>query len=71
MHESLAPLRQEGISTGAVVVMDTKSREVLALVGSHSFFDQDSEGQVDGTNAADRQVLHLSLSSMDWRLIAD
>ncbi len=51
LHENLAPLRQEGISTGAVVVMDTKSREVLALVGSHSFFDQDSEGQVDGTNA--------------------
>ena len=51
LHESLAPLRQEGISTGAVVVMDTKSREVLALVGSYSFFDQESEGQVDGANA--------------------
>lgn len=51
LHESLAPLRQEGISTGAVVVMHTKSREVLALVGSYSFFDQESEGQVDGANA--------------------
>ncbi|MDE0297403.1 MAG: penicillin-binding protein 1C [Candidatus Poribacteria bacterium] len=51
LQESLAPLRREGISTGAIIVMDTKSREVLALVGSYRFFDQDSEGQVDGTNA--------------------
>ncbi len=51
LQENLDPLRREGISTGAIVVMDTKSREVLALVGSYGFFDQDSEGQVDGTNA--------------------
>ncbi len=51
LRESLAPLRREGISTGAIIVMDTKSREVLALVGSYSFFDQNGEGQVDGTNA--------------------
>ena len=51
LRESLDPLRREGISTGAVIVMDTKSREVLALVGSYSFFDQDGEGQVDGANA--------------------
>lgn len=51
LQESLDPLRREGISTGAIVVMDTKSREVLALVGSYGFFDQDNEGQVDGANA--------------------
>lgn len=51
LQESLDPLRREGISTGAIVVMDTKSREVLALVGSYDFFDQDSRGQIDGTNA--------------------
>ena len=51
LRESLDPLRREGISTGAIIVMDTKSREVLALVGSYSFFDQDGEGQVDGANA--------------------
>lgn len=51
LQESLEPLRREGISTGAIVVMDTESREVLALVGSYGFFDKDGEGQVDGANA--------------------
>ena len=51
LQESVDPLRREGISTGAIVVMDTKSREVLALVGSYGFFDKDGEGQVDGANA--------------------
>ena len=51
LRESLHPLRREGISTGSIIVMDTKSREVLALVGSYGFFDQAGKGQVDGTNA--------------------
>ena len=51
LRENIAPLQREGISTGAVVVMDTKSREVLAMVGSHDFFDQASEGQVNGATA--------------------
>ena len=51
LRESLTPLRREGISTGAIIVMDTRSREVLAQVGSYSFFDRDSKGQIDGTNA--------------------
>ena len=51
LREHLAPLQREGISTGAVVVMDTKSREVLAMVGSHDFFDYASEGQVNGAIA--------------------
>ena len=38
-------------STGAIVVMDTQSRQVLAMVGSHDFFDQDASGQVNGTLA--------------------
>ena len=51
LREHLAPLRREDISTGAVVVMDTKSREVLAMVGSHDFYDYASEGQVNGAIA--------------------
>ena len=51
LQEHLAPLRREAISTGAVVVMDTQSREVLAMVGSHDFFDYASEGQVNGAIA--------------------
>ena len=38
-------------STGAVVVMDTQSRYVLAMVGSHDFFDRKALGQINGTLA--------------------
>ncbi len=38
-------------STGAIVVMDTQTRHVLAMVGSHDFFDQRASGQVNGTLA--------------------
>ncbi len=38
-------------STGAVVVMDTQSRQVLAMVGSHDFFDRKALGQINGTLA--------------------
>ena len=38
-------------STGAVVVMDTPSRQVLAMVGSHDFFDRKALGQINGTLA--------------------
>ena len=38
-------------STGAVVVMDTESRHVLAMVGSHDFFDREASGQINGTLA--------------------
>lgn len=51
LREHLAPLRRADISTGAVVVMDTTSREVLAMVGSHDFFDYANEGQVNGAMA--------------------
>jgi len=51
LKEYLAPLRKEGISTGAVVVMDTKSQELLAMVGSYDFFDEANDGQVNGATA--------------------
>jgi penicillin-binding protein 1C len=51
LREQLAPLRQQGISTGAIIVMDTKTREVLAMVGSYDFFDESGQGQVNGTLA--------------------
>ena len=40
-----------GASTGAIVVMDTESRHILAMVGSHDFFDQSALGQINGTLA--------------------
>lgn len=51
LSECLRPLQMQGISTGAVVIMDTQSREVLAMVGSHDFFDRSAQGQVNGTLA--------------------
>ncbi len=38
-------------STGAIIVMDTQSRQVLAMVGSHDFFDRSALGQINGTLA--------------------
>lgn len=51
LRERLRPLQTQGISTGAVIIMDTASREVLAMVGSHDFFDKSAQGQVNGTLA--------------------
>ena len=51
LRERLRPLQAQGVSTGAVIVMDTKSKDVLAMVGSHDFFDADYSGQVNGTLA--------------------
>ena len=38
LRERLRPLQAQGVSTGAVIVIDTKSKDVLAMVGSHDFF---------------------------------
>jgi penicillin-binding protein 1C len=51
LRNRLRPLQGQGVSTGAVVVLDTKTHEVLAMVGSHDFFDKTSAGQVNGTLA--------------------
>lgn len=51
LRNRLTPLKKHGITTGAVLVMDTKTREVLALVGSADFFDEEASGQVNGTIA--------------------
>lgn len=43
-------LRAQGIGNAACVVVDTASREVLALVGSADFFDPDHQGQINMAN---------------------
>ncbi len=40
-------LRTQGIDNAACVVVDTATREVLALVGSADFFDPDHQGQIN------------------------
>lgn len=42
-------LRAQDIDSAAVVVLDTSTREVLALIGSPSFFDDAHSGQINGT----------------------
>lgn len=51
LREYMRPLQAQGISAGSIVVLDTKSREVLAMVGSPDFFDTEADGQVNGTLA--------------------
>jgi penicillin-binding protein 1C len=51
LRDHIVPLRKHGVTTGAVVVMDTKTREVLAMVGSADFFDEEACGQVNGAIA--------------------
>ncbi len=48
LRRHLGPLKVHGITNGAVVVMDTKTHEVLAMVSSVDFFDTSSDGQVNG-----------------------
>lgn len=44
-------LKQRGIHNGAVVVIDNESRDVLAYVGSAGYFDDESQGMVNGVIA--------------------
>jgi penicillin-binding protein 1C len=44
----IAGLRPEGITNGAVVVLDNRTHELLAAVGSVNFFDERTGGQVNG-----------------------
>jgi penicillin-binding protein 1C len=51
LRTHLEPWRMREITNGAVVVIENKTQEVLALVGSYDFFDKDHQGQVNGTMA--------------------
>lgn len=47
----LATLEQQGISNGAVVIIDNRTRELKAMVGSRDFFSEVDAGQVNGALA--------------------
>jgi len=51
LRKRLAPLRDQGVTNGAVVIIDTKTHEVLAMVASADFFDNEADGQVNGAMA--------------------
>lgn len=44
----LASYEQNRLTNGAVLVVDNKTAEILAYVGSRNFFDTDRPGQIDG-----------------------
>lgn len=48
LFTSINALRKYNVNQGAVVVLDTKSGEILAMVGSKDYFDE-KEGQVNGS----------------------
>ncbi|MFH1008526.1 MAG: penicillin-binding protein 1C [Candidatus Latescibacterota bacterium] len=51
LRQHLSALRPKGIANGAVVMLDNRTRTVLAMVGSGDFFEEGSSGQVDGALA--------------------
>lgn len=51
LQEQLSSLRNDGITNGAVVIIDNKTREIKAMVGSADFFDDTHSGQVNGALA--------------------
>ncbi|MCA9597216.1 MAG: penicillin-binding protein 1C [Myxococcales bacterium] len=50
-YETVRRMKEHDASAAAVLVVDNASGEVLAYVGSPSFFDDAAEGQNDGTHA--------------------
>ena len=48
---SMNELKDLGINNIAIVVLDNSNSEVLALVGSNNYFDDDRQGQVNGALA--------------------
>ena len=51
VREYVAGNRHKGLYNAAAMIVDVKSGEVLASVGSADFFAADIQGQVDGTRA--------------------
>lgn len=51
LQSHLQPLLSQGITNGAIVIIDNDTRSVRALVGSRAFFDATHEGQVNGAVA--------------------
>jgi penicillin-binding protein 1C len=44
-------LKSEQVSNASVVVLDNRTRDVLAMVGSADYFNRDNDGQVNGALA--------------------
>ncbi len=51
LKQHVLSLEERGITNGAAVVMDTRTREVKAIVGSRDYFDQASLGANNGATS--------------------
>ncbi len=51
LQTHLIPLQRQGINNGAVVIIENQTQQVLAMVGSYDFFDEQNQGQVNGAMA--------------------
>ncbi len=51
LEAHLQPWRRQGITNGSVVIIENKTQQVLAFVGSADFFDAANQGQVNGAMA--------------------
>ena len=51
MHQYIKSRRKDGIYNAAAVIVDARSMEVLAYIGSDNFYDDQIQGQVDGITA--------------------
>jgi len=49
--DRIRQLRPLGISQGAAVILDSRNGELMAMVGSAGFFDENHQGQVNGAVA--------------------
>ncbi len=48
LQTNLQPLRSRGITNCAIAVIENKSQDVLAMIGSADYFDERNDGQVNG-----------------------
>jgi 1A family penicillin-binding protein len=51
MMEEIERIKDFKVGNGAAVVMDTKTGAVLAMVGSHNYFDTENEGNFNAATA--------------------
>ncbi len=51
LHQHIQKLSPEGITNGAILVINNKSHQIKAYVGSADFYDDKISGQVNGINA--------------------
>lgn len=51
LQRHLSTLEKRGVENGAVIVVENRKAEVLAMVGSRSFFDERSRGQVNAATS--------------------